>query len=167
MSNPKQRDDLDGTAASASAESYRARREGTLTYGSDGFRLPPGPRVAPRPTSAGWKPHEWLAPYRPNPGAPARAPFPDQPNTFAFLRAPDLGAPKVGFPDRKRTQGHLQQSGAAWGRLGEAERPRLAPPLANGAARFEHTDDRADAIVSSGPRWARPATPRIFDHLPH
>jgi hypothetical protein len=167
MSNPAQRDDIHGTAASASAESYRARREGNLTRGSDGFRLPPGQRTAPRPYSPGFQPHEMLGPYRPNPVGPARAPFPDKPNTFAFLREADLGAPYVGFPERRRTQGKLQPSGAAWGRIGEPERPKLAPPIQGEPTKFERTDPRTDPVVSTGPRWKRPTSPHIYDHLPH
>lgn len=171
MANPKQRDGVDGTAASASAQDYLARREGDLTRRSGGYRTPYPIAEPRRPTQQGYKPDPPLAPYAYNPASPAGAPFPKKPNTHAFLRQPDLGAPRVGFPDAKRTAGKLQKSGAAWGAYGGAERPTLQP-------RRDGQDGQPTLIMSvrpqtdtvksaAGLRWKRPTTPTLRDHMPH
>jgi hypothetical protein len=47
-----------------------------------------------------------------------------------FLREhTDPHAPAVGFPENPRTAGHLQQSGEAWGMIGQNNRRRIGPPL--------------------------------------
>ena len=165
MSNPAQRDDVHGTAASASSESYRGRRQGNLTRQSDGFRTPYELEQPRGYVQKGYKPDEPLAPYRPNPASRPGDPFPLVPRTFAFLRAADIGAPRVGFPDAQRTHGKLQQSGEAWGHVGEQQRPVMraprdganAPPLHElGASLDSEFIPRSD-----GPRWRYPSTPTI------
>ena len=171
MANPPQRDDIYGTAASASSESYLARRQGNLIRGSDGFRSPTLPRQPRQPTQQGYRPDEPLEPYRPNPASRPGAPFPDKPDNSIFFRAPDMGAPKVGFPDARRTDGKLQQSGAAYGRLPDTARPVLAPRVDGRDAppslvmEKPMNDDKVKSAY--GNRWTRPIRPRIYDHLPH
>jgi hypothetical protein len=171
MANPKQRDTVLGVASSANAEEYRARRQGDLTRRSGGYRTNypiPEPRRELRP---GYKPDPPLAPYHYNPASPAQPPWPAKPNTHAFLRQPDLGAPRVGYPDAKRTSGKLQRSGAAWGAYGGTERPTLRPrvdgqdgPPTLAQSVRPQTDKPASA---SGKRWKQPDTPILRDHLPH
>jgi len=156
--NPSQRDDIHGTAASASAENYRKRREGNLTRQSDGFRTP-YPLAQPRgPVQQGYKPDEHLRPYYINPASRPGDPFPNVPRNFIFFRPMDLGAPYVGFPDQARTQGHLQQSGAAWGRVGEPPRAVMMPPTNGTNAPPAHSMGTFRPLekVSMGPRWVKP-----------
>jgi len=165
MSNPAQRDDIHGTAASASSELYRARRQGDLTRQSDGFRTP-FPLEQPRGyVQKGYKVDEPLEPYRPNPASRPGDPFPAVPRTFAYLRAADIGAPRVGFPDAQRTNGKLQQSGEAWGRVGELARATIQPPTDGVNDQPLHRmGERSDSEFlprSSGPRWRYPTTPTI------
>jgi len=171
MSNPAQRDDVHGTAASASSELYRDRRQGNLTRQSDGFRTPFPLEQPRRPVQQGYKPDEPLAPYRPNPASSPGDPFPNVPRNFVFLRAADIGAPRVGFPDAQRTQGKLQSSGEAWGRVGEQPRATIQPPTDGvndqPAHRMGARIDSEFLPRSSGPRWRRPSSPTIYDHLPH
>lgn len=171
MANPSQRDDIHGTAASASAESYRGRRQGTLTRQSDGFRTP---FVLEQPrgyVQQGYKPDEPMAPYRPNPASRPGDPFPDVPRTWAFFRPASPGAPRVGFPDAVRTEGKLQQSGEAWGRVGEQVRSMLMPPVDGVNAQPSHelgARKNTELIPrSDGPRWRRPSSPTLYDHMPH
>lgn len=171
MANPPQRVGLDGIESSGSAEAYRARREGNLIRRSGGYRTPyeiPEPRRELRP---GYKPDPPLRPYAYNPASPAQPPWPNKPNTHAFLRPASLGAPHVGFPDAKRTTGHLQRSGAAWGAYGGAERPTLKPrvdgqdgqPTLALAVR-----PQTDKVASArGTNWKRPDAPILRDHMPH
>lgn len=171
MANPQQRDGVNGTAASASAAEYLARRAGDLTRRSGGYRTPYAIAEPRRPTQQGYSPDPSNAPYHYNPASPPGAPFPNKPNTNAFLRQPDLGAPRVGFPDAKRTSGKLQRSGAAWGAYGGAERPTLrprvdgqdGPPTLIQSVRPQ-TDKPASAY---GLRWKRPDSPILRDHMPH
>lgn len=165
MSNPAQRDDVHGTAASASAEVYRDRRQGNLTRQSDGFRTP-FPLEQPRGyVQKGYKVDEPLAPYRPNPASLPGDPFPNVPRTFAYLRAADVGAPRVGFPDAQRTEGKLLQSGEAWGRFGEQVRPMLQPPTdgVNAPPKHELGPRSESELIprSDGPRWRYPSTPTV------
>jgi hypothetical protein len=52
------------------------------------------------------------------------------PCTCHFLREHvDPTAPAVGLPAQARTQGQIQQSGAAWGVIGSNQRARIGPPL--------------------------------------
>jgi len=52
------------------------------------------------------------------------------PCTCPFLREHvDPTAPAVGQPERERTAGQLQRSGAAWGVIGSNQRARIGPPL--------------------------------------
>jgi len=171
MSNPMQRDDVHGTAASASSESYLGRRQGNLTRQSDGFRTP-FPLEQPRGyAQKGYKPDEPLAPYRPNPASRIGDPFPAVPRTWNYLRPASPGAPYVGLPDAIRTQGKLQQSGEAWGRVGEQPRAVLQPPRDGANAQPTHAmGARGNTELiprSDGPRWRRPSSPTIYDHLPH
>jgi len=168
ISNPAQRDGTDGTAASASAESYRARRQGNLTRYSDGFRLTSPNDEPRRRAQGGHSVDPGMAPYRPNPRPPAAADVINVPRNFAYLRAPSLGAPRVGFPDATRTTGKLQPSGEAWGAFGEPTRAVLTPATNGADAPPSHrlgtyTPGTASAL---GPRWRRPDTPKIFDRLP-
>jgi hypothetical protein len=171
MANPAQRDDIYGTAASASGTSYRERRQGNLVRGSDGFRSPTLPEQPRLPTQQGYRPDEPLEPYRPNPASPPGDPFPNKPDNSVFFRAPDLGAPRVGFPDRRRTRGKLLRAGAAYGKLPDTPRDVLAPPVDGRDAPPSHdmtepmNDDKTKSAY--GNRWQRPTRPRIYDHLPH
>jgi len=171
VSNPQERDDIHGTAASADAASYLKRRQGNLTRGSDGFRSPvmsPEPR---RPLDGGHLVDPPLLPYAYNPRPPESARPRNTPRTWKFFRTPDLGAPRVGFPDRARTEGKLTQSGESWGHFGEPTRAIITPAVDGRNAPPSHAmGERVDGPViprSTGPRWRRPTTPRIFDHLPH
>jgi len=169
MANPAQRDDTHGTAASASGPNYRARRQGTLTRGSDGFRAPTLPHDPRRPTQAGYRPDPALMPYAYNPASPAGTPLGHVPRTWAFFRTPDLGAPRVGFPDATRTRGKTTQSGQAWGRFGEPQRHTLTPPIDGQDQQPSHTlgQYRPGSPSAKGPRWRRPASPVLRDHMPH
>jgi hypothetical protein len=165
MANAPQRVGTDGIETSASGELYRKRREGNLTRQSDGFRTP-YPLAQPRGyVQRGYKPDEPLEPYRPNPASLPGAPFPNVPRTWIFFRAMDLGAPRVGFPDAARTQGKLQPSGAAWGRIGEQPRSTLQPPTDGINDQPNHRmGGRIDSEFlprSTGPRWRYPVTPKI------
>jgi hypothetical protein len=169
MANARQRDTVDGIATSASAEEYRRRRSGTLLRRSGGYRTPyeiPEPRRELRP---GYKPDPPLAPYAYNPASPAQPPWPTKPNTHAFFRQPDLGAPRVGFPDAKRTAGHIQQSGEAWGKVGEAQRETLLAPRdgVDGPPVHPMGQHRPSSGYAAGSRWKRPDTPTLRDHMPH
>jgi hypothetical protein len=169
VANPKQRDDVYGIASSASAEEYVKRRAGNLTRRSGGYRTPyeiPEPRHELRP---GYKPDPPLAPYAYNPASPAQPPWPNKPSTHQFLRPADLGAPRVGFPDAKRTSGHLQQSGEAWGKLGEAQRPVMLAPRdgLDGPPVHPMGTHVPSSGSAAGSRWKRPASPTLRDHMPH
>jgi hypothetical protein len=171
MANPTQRDTVAGIASSANAEEYRARRQGDLTRRSGGYRTPYPIADPRRPTQQGYHPDPPNAPYAYNPASPPGAPFPNKPNTHAFVRHPDLGAPRVGFPDAKRTGGHLQRSGAAWGTYGGAERPTLRPRVDGQDAQptlAMSVRPQTDTVKSAaGSRWKRPASPVLRDHMPH
>lgn len=166
--NPAQRDTVLGTAASADAESYRARRQGNLTRATDGFRSPTLPAQPRGYVQEGYKPDPSNAPYHYNPASPpGDAKFPATPRTWAFFRPADMGAPVVGLPDAERTQGHLQQSGEAWGKVGEPVRAIIRPAVDGKNAPPSHTmGERVDGPViprSVGPRWKRPSSPTIRD----
>jgi len=169
MPNPAQRDGVNGTAASASAEEYRARRQGDLTRRSGGYRTPYEISEPRRKLRPGYKPDPPLAPYAYNPASPAQPPWPMKPNTHAFLRQPDLGAPRVGMPDAKRTSGRLQQSGAAWGHVGEAQRETMLAPRGgeNGPPSHPMGQHHPGTGYAAGSRWKRPASPTLRDHMPH
>ena len=169
MANPQQRDTVLGIASSASAEEYRARREGNLTRRSGGYRTPYEIAEPRRPVKEGYKPDEHLMPYQPNPASLPGAPFPNKPNTHAFLRQPDLGAPRVNFPDKTRTAGKLQQSGAAWGKVGEAPRPTLLPRTdgQDGPPTLRMGQHTPGTGYAADSRWQRPQTPVLRDHMPH
>lgn len=169
MGNAPQRDDIYGTPASASAASYTARRQGNLTRASDGFRSPTLPHEPRRPTDGGHLVDPPLMPYRPNPRPPESNVRRYPPRTWQFFRAPDLGAPRVPFPDRERTMGRLQHSGEAWGHVGEPHRAVLTPSVDGHNAPPSHqlgsfTPGRTEA---AGLRWRRPTTPTLYDHMPH
>lgn len=169
MANPTQRDTVLGIASSANAEEYRKRRTGNLTRRSGGYRTPyeiPEPRRELRP---GYKPDPPLAPYAYNPASPAQPPWPNKPNTHAFFRPASLGAPHVGFPDAKRTAGHVQQSGEAWGKLGETQRPVMLAPRdgLDGPPIHPMGQHVPSSGSAAGPRWKRPASPVLRDHMPH
>jgi len=169
ISNPSQRDDTDGTAASASAQLYRQRRQGNLLRSSDGFRAPTLARDPRRPTEGGHLVDPSMAPYRPNPRPPESNDKRNTPRTWAYFRPASIGAPPVNFPDRTRTAGKLQPSGEAWGRFGLPLRPVLTPARDGADAPPSHTlganvPGSASAI---GPRWRRPDRPKLYDHLPH
>lgn len=170
MGNPAQRDSILGTAASASAESYLARRQSNLTRGSQGYRTAMILNQPRLPGQLGYKPDEPLEPYRPNPASRPGAPFPNKPSNAGFFRAPHLGAPHVGFPDAKRTAGHLQPSGRAWGALPDTRRETLLPRVDGTDAPPDLTmgqslnDDKTKSAY--GNRWKRPTRPRIYDRLP-
>jgi len=159
MANPRQRDDVYGTPASADAETYRARRQGTLIRASDGFRSPTLPNEPRRPTQPGYKPDPPNAPYAYNPASPAGTPLGGVPRTWAFFRLASPGAPRVPFPDHERTQGHLQQSGEAWGQRGEAQRHTLTPATDGTNEPPSHTlgQYRPGNPSAIGPRWTKPA----------
>jgi hypothetical protein len=169
MANPKQRDDALGIATSGNAEEYRKRRQGNLTRRSGGYRTPyeiDDPRGS---VQSGYTPDPPNAPYAYNPASPPGAPFPNKPSTHQFFRPADLGAPKVGFPDQKRTSGHLQQSGEAWGRVGEAQRPVLLAPRdgLDGPPLRPMGKHMPSSGSAAGLRWKRPTTPTLRDHMPH
>lgn len=166
--NPQQRDTVFGTAASADAESYKARRQGNLTRGTDGFRSPTLPAQPRGTVQAGYKPDAPLAPYAYNPASVlGDKKFPAVPRTWSYFRPADLGAPRVGLPDAERTQGHLQASGQSWGKVGEPVRAILRPAVDGKNAQPSHTmGERVDGPViprSVGPRWKRPSPPTIRD----
>jgi|GEM_PF-3211368 len=165
MANPQERDTVLGTAASASAEMYRARRQGDLIRASDGFRAPELPMEPRRYLGGGTDPHAPMAPYRPNPAPPADGEVYRVPRTWAYFRTATPGAARVGFPDRARTQGHLQASGVAWGRVGEMRRAALRPAVDGQDGPPTHQlGARGDTELiprSTGPRWRYPATPTI------
>lgn len=169
ISNPAQRDGTDGTAASASSSSYLARRQGNLRRGSDGFRAPELAREPRRRAEGGHQVDPRLAPYRPNPRPPESNDRRNTPRTWAFFRPASLGAPRVNFPDRTRTQGKLQQSGRPWGSFGEPARPVLTPARNGADAPPSHS---LGAFVpgrtqARGLMWRRPDSPKLYDHMPH
>ena len=170
MSNPKQRDDVHGTAASASSEYYLANRRGDLKRYSDGFRTPTPSHDPRRPTQQGYKPDLPVEPWHYNPPPPAGAPFPNVPRNFAYLRAPDLGAPRVGRPDAARTDGHLQRSGEAWGRVGEQPRAVIqAPTEAPNAPPAHVMGQRHDSEFlprSARSTWRLPSSPTVRGRKP-
>lgn len=162
MGNPAQRDTVQGLASSASAEKFRARRQGNLTRASDGFRAPTLPPEPRRPTWGRYEVDPPNAPYHYNPASPASGkPF-DVPRTFAYLRAPSLGAPRVGFPEEQRTRGRLQASGEAWGKFGERQRPVLTPPRDGGPPTHELGEFKPGRTSALGPRWTPPTSPKIY-----
>jgi hypothetical protein len=121
------------------------------------------------PPQEGYRPDEALTPYNPNPASLPGAPFPNKPTTHAFFRAPDLGAPRVGFPDKARTDGKLQYSGQAWGKFGDPTRPVLTPatdgqngPPLHVLGKFEPA-----RALSMGPRWTKSEAEKRAEHLPH
>jgi hypothetical protein len=169
ISNPQQRDGTDGTAASASAELYKLRRQGNLTRASDGFRSPYPSREPRRPAEGG---HVRFGPSTPYGNDDRHAEsnarrYP--PRTWPFFRPASLGAPRVNFPDAERCRGKYQQSGAAWGRFHEQTRPVLTPATNGKNAPPSHTLGKfvPGSAYAIGPRWRRPSSPRIFDSLPH
>lgn len=169
ISNPSQRDGTDGTAASASAELYKQRRQGDLTRASDGFRSPFTASEPRRPFDGGHLVDPSMAPYRPNPRPPESNVRRYPPRTWAYFRPASPGAPRAPFPDAERTRGRLQASGVAWGRFGEQPRTVLTPPTDGKNAGPSHTLGR-NALgnpSAAGNRWRRPSSPTIFDHLPH
>jgi len=169
MANPAQRDGVNGVASSANAAEYVKRRQGDLTRRSGGYRTPYPIAEPRRPVKQGYKPDPPLAPYAYNPASPPGAPFPNKPNTHAFLRQPDLGAPRVGFPDAKRTAGHLQKSGEAFGKIGELQRPTMQAPRDGNDGPPIHPmgQHHPGTGYAAGPRWKRPASPTLRDHMPH
>jgi hypothetical protein len=169
ISNPAQRDGTDGTAASASPESYLARRQGNLIRASDGFRAPTLPTEPRRRAEGGHRPDASLSPYTGTPRAVGDNDPRNTPRTWAYFRQASPGAPRVNYPDRTRTAGKLQQSGEAWGRFGEPARAVLTPARDGSDAPPSHTlgDFRPGSASAYGPRWHRPETPHIYDHLPH
>jgi len=169
MANAPQRDTVDGTSASASAESYRERRQGNLTRASDGFRSPTLPHEPRRPVQPGYKPDPPLRPYAYNPASPAGTPLGHVPRTWAFFRTPDLGAPRVPFPDRERTRGRTIQPGPAWGDWGDPQRHTLQPatdgqnaPPSHALGQYRPGNPSAARVM-----WKRPASPILRDHMPH
>ena len=168
ISNPAQRDGTDGTAASASAESYRERRQGNLQRASDGFRSPSPSTEPRRPFEGGHKVDPPMAPYRPNPRPPETVISRHPPRNFGYLRAPDLGAPRVNFPDAERTRGRLQHSGEAWGHIGERARAQLTPAVDGRNAPPSHAlgENRVGSASAMGPRWRDPISPTIRGRKP-
>ena len=162
MANARQRDDVYGTAFSASAENYLARRQGTLTRASDGFRSPTLPFEPRRPTQPGYKPDSPVRPYAYNPKPPAGTPLGGPPRTWAYFRAPSLGAPHVGLPDREATQGKLQQSGAAWGRFHDSPRHTLMPATGPGTPSHSLGYYRPGNPSAHGLNWRPPTSPRLY-----
>jgi len=169
ISNAAQRDGTDGTAASASADSYRSRRQGNLIRASDGFRSPTLPTEPRRRAEGGHRPDASLTPYGGTPRAVGDNDPRNTPRTWAYFRPASIGAPPVPFPDRTRTAGKLQQSGEAWGRFGEPARAVLTPARNGADAPPSHQlgTNRPGSASALGPRWRRPDTPHIYDHLPH
>jgi hypothetical protein len=167
--NAPERDTTTGTPFSASSESYRKRRQGNLLRGSDGFRSPELARPMRFPPQEGYRPDEPLEAYKYNPASLPGAPFPNKPNTHMFFRAPELGAPRVGFPDKARTDGKLQYSGEAWGKFGDPTRPVLTPATdgQNGPPSHELGKFTPAPAFSSGPRWTKPEAAKRSDHLAH
>lgn len=140
MSDESGRNGAAGTAASASSENYRGRRQGNLTRASDGFRSPFAPSDPRRPVWSPYKPDPALKPYAYNPASPATgAPF-EVPRTWQYFRIATPGAAVVGLPDQERTGGHLQPSGRAWGAWGPG-----APPF-----------------PTSSLRWRAPDAPKVY-----
>jgi hypothetical protein len=142
MGNPVERDTIGGVASTASVSSFKARRQGTLTRASDGFRSPAPAREPRRPFTGGREPDPPVAPYHYNPASPAKSMTPTVARGFVFLPTRVAMAAHVGFPDKDRTAGKLQASGEAWGRFGAAT-PKATP-------------------LSRGPRWERPASPKAY-----
>lgn len=169
MANAPQRDDTHGTAASASATNYRGRRQGDLTRASDGFRSPTLPVEPRRPLEAGHQVDPPLMPYAYNPRPPETVKPRNIPRTFQFFRPASPGAPYAPSPDAQRTQGHLQQSGAAWGHVGEPQRAVLTPARDGNNAPPSHELGRfvPGSASAIGPRWRRPSSPVLRDHMPH
>lgn len=169
MANARERDDVTGTAASADAGSYIRRRQGNLTRASDGFRSPTLPKEPRRPPEGGHQVDPPLRPYAYNPRPPETNLPRSTPHTWAFFRAPSPGAPKVPFPDRERTAGKLQRSGEAWGAFGTPQRPQLTPATDGRNTPPSHAmgHNKVGSAYQTGPRWKRPATPTLYDHLPH
>lgn len=163
VSNPAQRDGTDGVASSASSENYLGRRQGNLRRGSDGFRSPTFPTEPRRPLEGGHLVDPPMGPYRPNPRPPASNIPRFPPRNFVYFRAPSLGAPRVNFPDAERTRGKMQQSGEAWGHVGELERAKLTPAVDGQNAPPSHELGRNPVGSSSamGPRWSDPSSPKI------
>jgi len=168
ISNPAQRDGTDGTAASASSELYRVRRQGDLKRASDGFRSPTFPTEPRRRLEGGHQVDPPMAPYRPNPRPPESNDPRSTPRTWAYFRAPSPGAPYVPFPDAERTRGRLQPSGAAWGKFGERERSRLTPAVDGRNEPPSHSMgvNRVGSASGMGPRWVDPSRPTIHGRKP-
>jgi hypothetical protein len=169
MANAPQRDGTDGTAASASSAIYLQRRQGNLTRASDGFRSPYPDKNPRRPFDGLHTPDSSMTPYGGTPRVPENNVRRYPPRTWAFFRPASIGAPRVNFPDAERCRGKYQRSGVAWGQFGERERLKLTPAVNGRNAPPSHSlgKNLAALIFSIGPRWRRPTSPRIFDHLPH
>lgn len=169
ISNPPQRDGRDGTSASADRDDYLRRRQGNLKRGSDGFRSPTLGREPRRPTEGGHKVDPGMAPYRPAPRPPESNDKRNTPRTWQFFRPASLGAPYVGFPDAQRTQGRLQRSGEPWGHFHEGDRAVLTPARNGKNAPPSHQlgGFRPGRTEAKGPRWRRPDSPILRDHMPH
>lgn len=168
ISNAAQRDGTDGTAASASSQSYLARRQGNLTRASDGFRSPFPASEPRRPFDGLHTPDSSMTPYGGTPRVPENNVRRYPPRTWAYFRPASLGAPRVNFPDAERCRNGYQKSGQAWGRFGEQERTKLTPATDGRNVGPSHSLGRNTPAraFSMGPRWRRPSSPRIFDRIP-
>jgi hypothetical protein len=133
-----------------------ATRQGGLRRYSSGFRLASEPADPRHPWSGETEPDKPLGGTTAPPRVPAAAPVTDKPSNARFFVTRDGRAAVVGLPDQARTQGHMQPSGAAWGRFGEPPRATLGPPLPGSKPSSKLTGFCAAQIEAGIARPGRP-----------